>query len=295
MGSSRLPGKILMDIGAMPAIALELRRIGQASVDTVVVATSDGPIDDPVAELAHSLGVSVVRGSEHDVLGRFVQALNEFPADIVIRTTGDCPFFDPAILDAMLKTFRSSGADYCSNTLIRTFPVGLDCEIMTADAIRVADAQAQDPVEREHVTPYIYRRPENFKLIQHTCAEALGRERWTLDTPEDLVRLQHMATLVEDVTSVSWHDLLSVVGTTEVLAPLDILPRIDDPDPAVRRWSVVKLGQQIGSAMVTTVGGDGTLKLAVPAELRSSVLELVRTALLSDRQVRVLHVADVLD
>lgn len=290
MGSSRLPGKILMDIGRQPAIALELSRIERANVDEVVVATSDGAIDDPVAELATSLGYGVFRGSELDVLGRFVQALDAFPNDTVIRTTGDCPFIDPAVIDDALVTFHSSGAAYCSNTLVRTFPVGLDCEIMTADVIREADANATDTVEREHVTPYIYRRPERFELAQHVGEQLLGRERWTLDTPEDLAQLQHMATLVPDPVTATWLDYFEAFGAQRPFGQFDIRPDISVTNPATRRWLVELDSKSVGSATLVTQTGSGQLTLDVADERKGEVEALVRTALRSDRQVQGLNV-----
>lgn len=289
MGSSRLPGKILMDIGGQPAIALQLARMARAQVDHVVVATSVGSIDDPVAELAASLGYSVFRGSELDVLGRFVHALDAFPADTVIRTTGDCPFIDPTIIDSVLATFHAKGADYCSNTLLRTFPVGLDCEVLRSDVIRVANDQATLAIEREHVTPFVYRHPEQFQLDQYVGSQFLGNERWTLDTPDDLAQLQHMATLVANPVTATWQDYLEAYGVQRPPEALGLQPDLANAAGNPRRWLVRSENRTIGEVTLRTVAATGTLQIdlesgSTPA-LRPQVEALVRQALRSDCQV----------
>ena len=148
MGSTRLPGKVLADLGGRPMLAFMLARVAPLvgrGVEEVVVATSDGAIDEPVAEVARAAGVAAVRGSEHDVLGRYLLALEDHPADTVVRLTADCPLTDPALVSEVLALHRRAGADYTSNTLIRTFPDGLDVEVMAAAALRTAAAEARRP------------------------------------------------------------------------------------------------------------------------------------------------------
>jgi spore coat polysaccharide biosynthesis protein SpsF len=181
-------------------------------VDRVVVATSDRAIDDPVAALARELEVDVVRGPEADVLGRFAAVLERFPADDVVRLTADCPLLDPALVDEAVRLHRATGADYTSNTLERTFPDGLDVEVVGAAALATAVEEAVAPDEREHVTPFVYGRPDRFRLVSLETPEWLGHERWTLDTPEDLDRLRTIVDGLADPVSATWRDVLAVAG-----------------------------------------------------------------------------------
>lgn len=212
MGSTRLPGKVLADLGGRPVLQLMLERLARAHVDHLVVATSDLPGDDPVADLAGRLGVDVVRGPEADVLARFLVALDRFPADDVVRLTADCPLADPLIVDSAIGLHRRTGGDYTSNTLERTFPDGLDVEVVRSEALRQAGAEAVDPAEREHVTPFVYRRPSRFALASLEADERLGHERWTLDTPDDLARLREIVARLDDPVCAGWHDVLVVAG-----------------------------------------------------------------------------------
>ena len=189
-GSTRLPGKVLMPVGGRPMLAFMLARLESVRCDDLVVATSTDGRDDAVAEVAAAAGVSVVRGSESDVLARFVAALDAHPADVVVRLTADCPLIDPAVVNEAIAVRAATGADYASNTLVRTYPDGLDVEVLTADALRAAAAEAVDPVEREHVTPFVYRRPERFRLAAVVGPEPLGDLRWTVDTADDLDRIR---------------------------------------------------------------------------------------------------------
>lgn len=227
MGSTRLPGKVLADLGGRPVLQLMLERLTRAHVDRLVVATSNRPGDDPVADLAEALGVPVVRGSEADVLGRFLLALDRFPADDVVRLTADCPLIDPLVVDAAIGLHRRTGADYTSNTLERTFPDGLDVEVVRAEALCTAAAEATRPDEREHVTPFLHHHPDRFTLASLETAEQLGHERWTLDTPADLERLRTIVDRLVDPVAAGWHEVLAVAGVLDgpprrIPAPSDI-------------------------------------------------------------------------
>jgi spore coat polysaccharide biosynthesis protein SpsF len=227
MGSSRLPGKVLEPLAGQPVLALLLARLQPLADARLVVATSDLPQDDPVVELARAQGVAVVRGSEADVLSRFLVALEAFPAQEVVRLTADCPFLDAALVHAVRSVHHELGVDYTSNTLQRTFPDGLDVEVIAADALRAAAVEASDPDEREHVTPFVYRRPDRFRVASVELAEPLGHERWTLDSADDLADLQAMAARLDDPVTASWQDVLRATGRRE---PAGTLP----PPPEVR-------------------------------------------------------------
>lgn len=191
MGSTRRPGKVLADLGGRPLLAHLLDRLsplGAAGVvGQIVVATSEASGDDAVATVAQQVGVETVRGPEHDVLARFGVVLDRHPAEVVVRITGDCPFVDPELVAAALRLRAETAADYASNTLARTYPDGFDVEVVTSEALQRADIEARDPVEREHVTPFVYRRPSTFALrtLRHDGA-SLAHLRCTVDVEEDL-------------------------------------------------------------------------------------------------------------
>jgi spore coat polysaccharide biosynthesis protein SpsF len=219
-GSSRLPGKVLADLDGRPMLHFLLDRLATLAVDDVVVATSTEARDDAVADIALAAGRPVVRGSEQDVLDRFVGALDTFPARHVVRITADCPLSDPRLIDAVVAHHRETRADYTTNTLPRTFPKGLDVEVVTADALRVAHAEAATTAEREHVMPFLYRRPERFRLANLRNDEPLGEERWTVDTSDDLERVRRITREVHanGNDDFGWRDVLRVVGR-EASAP----------------------------------------------------------------------------
>jgi spore coat polysaccharide biosynthesis protein SpsF len=158
------------------------------------VATSDGPEDDPLAAYCVGLGLPVYRGSLADVLDRFHHAALAFgPARTVVRLTADCPLADWTVIDEVVETHEAGGFDYTNNTAPkRTFPHGLDAEAMRAEVLAEAWREATDPYEREHVTPFIYRRPERYRLGSVTSAAPAPELRWTVDTPQDLEFVRHV-------------------------------------------------------------------------------------------------------
>lgn len=187
MSSTRLPGKVLMPLAGAPMLVRQMERIDRARrIDRLVVATSTDPSDDAIVQTCRREGVAVHRGPLDDVLARFVGALDAFPADHVVRLTGDCPLADWEVIDATIDTVVASGADYGSNTPPhRTFPKGLDVEVMTAAALRAAAAEATTPEEHEHVTWALHRRPDRWKQAFHSQTAEEGEVRWTVDRPDD--------------------------------------------------------------------------------------------------------------
>lgn len=192
-------------------LSFMLDRLADLSADAVVIATSDLAQDDVIATLATDAGYAVARGSETDVLSRFVVALDLAPADTVIRLTSDCPLMDPRLVEQVLARHHKTGAAYTANTLPRTFPKGLDVEVMTADALRAAARDATDPDERQHVTPFLYRHPERFVLANLRNDELLGDEWWTVDTAQDLEFVRSVVAQLPDERA-SWRTILDVVG-----------------------------------------------------------------------------------
>jgi spore coat polysaccharide biosynthesis protein SpsF len=227
MGSTRLPGKVLADLGGRPLLALLLGRLAPLREEaTIVVATSDLEADDAVARVAASSGVDCVRGPEHDVVTRFAMALDAHPADEVVRLTADCPLTDPAVVRAAIALRRQLAADYAGNTPIRTFPDGLDVEVFTAGVLRVVAADTVDPADREHVTRFVLQHPERFRLANLRAPEPLAGERWTVDTPADLARLRGLVTGLTDPLAATWIDVLAVAGTTVDPAEIVAQPEV---------------------------------------------------------------------
>ena len=295
MGSTRLPGKVVADLGGLPVLALVLRRLRRVPSEVirdVVVATSTDPRDDTVETLASSEGFAVVRGSEADVLSRFGAALDAYPADHLVRITADCPFTDPGLVTTCVRTAEATGASYTSNTLLRTFPDGLDVEVVTATALHTAMEEAADPLEREHVTPFVYRDPERFALQTVANDEFLGAERWTLDTEADLGRLRMIAGGLSDPVGATWRDVLGVAGrmASPRSGELWLRPNVDRPLREGRRWSAVRDEETLGTVTVRSVGGGrGRLQMdGVPAALQPEVRELLDRALAADLQIRTL-------
>ena len=189
MSSSRLPGKVLADVAGAPMILRQIERVRRAQrVSRLIVATSVRPDDDLLAETLAGACVEVVRGDLDDVLSRFIAALDAAGDEAAaLRLTADCPLADPTVIDATIALFESSRADYVSNTGdARTFPKGLDVEVFKTDVLRQAHAETTDLYDREHVTPFIYRRPERYRLATLTQDRAEGEVRWTVDRPDDL-------------------------------------------------------------------------------------------------------------
>ncbi|MBS0409318.1 MAG: glycosyltransferase family protein [Proteobacteria bacterium] len=188
MSSSRLPGKVLMPLAGAPMIVRQIERVSRARrIDRLVVATSVDPSDDPLAEAVRREGVPVFRGDLADVQARFIGALDQYgPADHVVRLTGDCPLADPQVIDATIDKVVAAGADYGSNTPPhRTYPKGLDVEVMTAAALRAAAARATTPEEHEHVTWILHRRPDLWRQAFLSQGPEEGDVRWTVDFPHD--------------------------------------------------------------------------------------------------------------
>ncbi len=189
MGSTRLSGKVLRDLAGEPMLARVVARLARASeVDEVIVATSTLPGDEPIAALCAKRAWRCFRGSEDDVLDRYFQAAHAAGADAVVRITADCPLIDPAVVDQVVRAFREQqpALDYaCNFHPRRTFPRGLDVEILRRDVLERCHREAADPASREHVTAFIYGHPERFQIHGVMNERDESTHRWTVDTPED--------------------------------------------------------------------------------------------------------------
>jgi spore coat polysaccharide biosynthesis protein SpsF len=195
MTSTRLPGKVLMDLCGAPMLAQQLRRVRRcAKLDGVAIATTINLTDDPVVRLAAQEKVGCFRGSEADVLSRFLGAAHQERADIVVRLTADCPLIDAEVIDQVVGALEDNpGVDYCSNVLERSYPRGLDAEAFLMSALERCDELGTTPGAREHVTTVIrLERPELFHTMSVRDTADNSDLRWTVDTPADLELIRHI-------------------------------------------------------------------------------------------------------
>jgi spore coat polysaccharide biosynthesis protein SpsF len=222
MGSTRLPGKVLKDLEGETVLARVVNRLRRARlIEEVLVATTDRAADDAIVKECRSLSVTVSRGDQDDVLDRYFRAAQLAKADVVVRITSDCPLIDPEITDKTIAAFLDASPDYASNTLVRTYPRGLDTEVMTAAALGRAWQQARKRYEREHVTPYISEHPAEFKLLSVTGDADYSGHRWTVDTPEDLALVQTIYARLKSNPKFLWHDVLDLLDREPELAELN--------------------------------------------------------------------------
>lgn len=210
-GSQRLPGKVLRPLAGRPVLEWVVRAARSASgVDEVVVATSTAPGDDAVAGLAAGLGVGVVRGSEDDVLARFVAAREATGADAVVRLTADCPLLDPALVGLVVAAWRAApDLEYVATTLVRTLPRGLDVELVSAAALARADREATAH-HRVHVTSWLYAEPGRARTLGLVVTPDGHDLRVTLDTPQDAALIEAVVAELGDAPP-SWRDLVALL------------------------------------------------------------------------------------
>lgn len=215
MGSTRLPGKMLLPIiDEKGALELMLERVSAAqSIDRIVVATTTLAEDDPLVRLCEKLGIPCFRGDSANVLDRYYQcALTMARDQVLVRLTGDCPLHDPAVIDRVVGHFHAGEYDYAANTHPPTFPDGLDTEVFSFQALERAWQGATLLSEREHVTYYLYSHPELFRLGNLVLDEDLSSHRWTLDEPADLEFIRQVyASLYPLGKGFGMHDVLSLL------------------------------------------------------------------------------------
>jgi len=188
MTSTRLPGKVMKKVLGKPLLEYHIERLKRVrTADEIIVATTNNDIDDVIVTLARKLNVCYYRGSEEDVLLRYYEAAKEAKADVVVRVTSDCPLIDPEIVDMSIRFYLDNVEryDYVSNTIKRTYPRGMDTEVFDVCVLNDVHERVKSPVDREHVTRYIYTHPEQYRLGYILHEEDLSNHRWTVDTDED--------------------------------------------------------------------------------------------------------------
>ena len=222
MGSTRLPGKVLLDLCGRSMLARVVRRAQRAElIDEVTVACSTEAADEAIVTECDALGIRVYRGSDNDVLDRYHGAAKEFEADAVVRITSDCPVIDPEVSDKVIAKFIESGADYVSNTVDRSYPRGLDTEIVKRTCVDRAWAEATERFQRVHVTPYFYQNPAMFRILQVRGESDLSDMRWTVDTPEDYEFLSAIYRQFGGEDDFSWRDVLRLLNTSPELREIN--------------------------------------------------------------------------
>lgn len=216
MSSSRLPGKVLRDIHGKPMLVWVVERARRAQCLTeVMVATTTDPADDMIEQVCRQLGIACFRGNGFDVLDRYYQAAREAEADVIVRITADCPLIDPGLIDVVVERFFEKKVDFAANRLPppyqRTYPIGLDVEVVSFTALQRAWQQATEKHEREHVLPYLYEIPGRFNILTVDYERDLGSYRWTVDTYQDLQFVRQVFALLPDRESFTWLDVLKIV------------------------------------------------------------------------------------
>ena len=196
MGSSRLPGKVMKKVVGKPLLEHIIIRLQSCEkIDKIIVITSEEIENEPIKQLCNEINIDCFAGDEKDVLDRYYKAAIEFDLnenDSVLRITADCPLIDPKIVDAVIEKHLVEGYDYTTNTLIRTFPDGLDCEVFKLSVLNEMWDNAKLKSEREHVTLYIKNNPENYKLGNFKQDDDYSNLRWTVDEKEDFILIKEI-------------------------------------------------------------------------------------------------------
>lgn len=188
MTSTRLPGKVLKEVLGKPLLQYQVERLRQVKLaDEIIIATTINMTDQPIVEFCEQFGIPYFRGSEKDVLSRYYYAAKDAHADVIVRITADCPVIDPQVIDKVVSYYYSHQADYdyVSNALTSTYPIGMDTEVFSYKVLHEAYCEAREQPDREHVTPFIYRQPDRYRLANVAYERNESFRRLTVDTIED--------------------------------------------------------------------------------------------------------------
>jgi spore coat polysaccharide biosynthesis protein SpsF len=228
MGSSRLPGKILLEIAGSPMLKRVVERVQKAkTVDQVVVATTVESSDGEVAKFCEDQGFVYVRGDLEDVLDRHLLAARTFDADIIVRITADCPLMDPKVIDRTVTAFMEEypqaqfGTNRGKDRIERTYPIGMDVEVMTREALEMAHEEAREAYHREHVTPFLYEARGRFGKTSVDAEEDYGSQRWAVDTPEDLEFVRAIYNRLSDQEDFGFEDVIALLKREPALMQIN--------------------------------------------------------------------------
>jgi len=215
MASSRLPGKVMKEVGGLPILHWMVERAKKSLyVDEVWVATTTDASDDPIEEYCREKGFLCFRGSVFDVLDRYYQAAKKAKADVIVRLTADCPLIDAELIDNVVLGLYEQKADFCANRLPppfhRTYPIGLDVEAVFFTGLERAWNRAETKFEREHVMPYFYDVPDRFTVAVLDADVDYGHYRWTIDNPEDLVLVNKIVEAFNGRRNFDWTEVLAL-------------------------------------------------------------------------------------
>lgn len=195
MTSSRLPGKVLLPALGEPMLMHLVGRLrAVASIDAIVIATTTNASDEPIVAFAKAAGVDCYRGSEDDVLARVIGAGESAQAEVLVEITGDCPVIDPDLVEQTIRMFFNHTVQYASNSLVRSYPDGMDTQVMWFEALKSSASMTSDPLDREHVSRFICQHPELFSRVHLVAPPSL---HWpelglTLDEESDYKLLQQI-------------------------------------------------------------------------------------------------------
>ena len=222
MSSTRLPGKVLLDIEGQTMLERVVRRVQLATaIDSVVLATTTEEADEATATAGDELGIQVIRGSEDDVLDRFRQAAIESDAETIVRVCADSPLIDPEVTNMVVDAYLSSDADYASNKLQPSFPLGLDVEAFSRDALESTWGEAKEAYERAHVTVRMYSDGSPLKLLPVTTTPDRHSWRWTVDTQHDLKFAREVFKRFGGRNDFSWREVAELIEREPALADIN--------------------------------------------------------------------------
>ncbi|WP_130859699.1 cytidylyltransferase domain-containing protein [Gracilibacillus phocaeensis] len=216
MGSTRLPGKVLKRILDKPLLEFQVERLKRCqTIDQIVIATTTKAMDDIIIEFCKVLDIAYYRGAEGDVLSRYYEAASYYQADVIVRLTSDCPLIEPYVVDRVVNGYLDNpNYDYVSNTIERTYPRGLDVSLVTYSSLEEIHHKAKAELDREHVTRYLYNRPNEYKLLNIFNDKNESCHRWTVDTKEDFNLVKKIIeTLYPNKPAFQMEDILHVLNS----------------------------------------------------------------------------------
>ena len=195
MGSTRFPGKIMMKLDEkFTVLDYVIRQLGHSKLlENIIIATTHLEQDDVIVQYAKNNGLTYFRGEPLDILDRYYKCAKKFSLDVIVRMTSDAPFLDPTVVDKVISKFQETGCDFASNNIIRTYPIGIDTEVFSMNALEKTWNEAELPSEREHVTPFMKKNKKIFKLYNLENNKKIPIYRLTIDRNEDLEFLRAIA------------------------------------------------------------------------------------------------------